>query len=111
MSRGAGRGNVVIDNVVPVSGTIAVSNLPVTQPVSVTGSVTTAEDNKAIVVYTSGSVDYVCKAVIGSALTSSVWQVRKIDRTTGVVITWADGNATYDNVATSLAIVAALSYS
>ena len=101
MSRGAGRGNVAIDSL----PTITVGNFPATQ------TVTATEDNKAIVIYTSGLVNYVCKAAMGSALASAVWQVRKIDSTTGIVMTWADGNANYDNVATSLAVVAALSYS
>lgn len=56
----------------------------------------------------SGSVTYVAKAAVGSAQGSAVWQVQKIDETTGTVITWADGNAEFDNVATDLT---ALTYS
>lgn len=55
-----------------------------------------------------GLVTYVAKAVIGSSQASAVWQAKKIDETTGVVITWADGNSDFDNVATDLT---ALTYS
>jgi hypothetical protein len=62
----------------------------------------------AVKVTVSGSVTYVAKAAIGSAQSAAVWQCQKIDETTGTVITWADGNANFDNVATDLT---ALSYS
>lgn len=47
---------------------------------------------------TSGSVTYVGKAAIGSSSASSVWQIKKIDETSGTVITWADGNSSFDNI-------------
>ena len=94
MSRGAGRGNVEIDGIVPVSGTVAVS-----------------EDNDALVLYEDGTDLYVCKAPVGTAVASAVWQIKKIATSSGVVITWAGGNANYDQAATSLAIVKAYSYS
>ncbi len=56
----------------------------------------------------SGLVTYVAKAAPGSAQASAAWSAKKIDTTTGVVITWADGNNNYDNVATNLT---ALTYS
>jgi len=40
--------------------------------------------------------------------TTAAWQARKIDTSSGVVITWADGDANFDNVATDLT---SLSYS
>lgn len=46
-------------------------------------------------------VTYVGKATIGSSASSAVWQIKKIDETgtpITMVITWADGNATFDNV-------------
>ena len=55
-----------------------------------------------------GAVTYVAIAAPGTAQATAKWQVQKIDTTTGVVITWADGNANFDNVATDLT---ALSYS
>lgn len=56
----------------------------------------------------SGTSTYVAKAPIASAQASAIWQAKKIDTTSGVVITWADGNASFDNVATDLT---ALTYS
>jgi hypothetical protein len=50
----------------------------------------------------SGSITYVAKAQVGSAQASAVWQCQKIDETSGTVITWADSNANFDNVATDL---------
>jgi len=46
----------------------------------------------------SATVTYIGKAATGSATSTSVWQVQKIDTTTGTVITWADGNGNFDNV-------------
>lgn len=47
---------------------------------------------------TTASVTYVGKARPGSVTSSAVWQVKKIDQTSGVVITWADGNTLFDNI-------------
>jgi len=49
-----------------------------------------------------GSVTYVAKAPAGTLQSEAKWKVKKIDETTGIVITWADGNELYDNVATDL---------
>jgi len=64
----------------------------------------TREDkvNFATKVTVSGNVTYVAKGPLGASQASAVWQAKKIDETTGVVITWADGNDKYDNVATNL---------
>lgn len=47
--------------------------------------------------YTTTNVTYVGKAAIGSASSSAVWQIQKIDETTGMSITWAD-NAGFTQV-------------
>lgn len=50
---------------------------------------------------TTANVTYIGKAVLtGSAIatSSAVWQVQKVDETTGTVVTWADGNNKYDNI-------------
>jgi hypothetical protein len=78
---------------------------------TITNPVTAIDSNQAVVVYIDGSVNYICKAVVGTAVATAAWQIKKIDATAGVVIKWCDGNANYDNVATSLAVVKALSYS
>ena len=44
------------------------------------------------------NVTYVGKAAIGAATSGAVWQVKKIDATSGTVITWADTNDDYDNI-------------
>jgi len=43
------------------------------------------------------NITYVGKAQIGSATSDSVWQIRKIDETSGTVITWADGDDGFNN--------------
>lgn len=47
---------------------------------------------------TSGAITYVGKAAIGSSSASALWQIKKIDETSGTVITWADGNSNFDNI-------------
>ena len=51
---------------------------------------------------TVGSVDYVAEADTGTATSAALWRVKKVDSTSGIIITWADGNANFDNVATDL---------
>ncbi len=49
---------------------------------------------------TVGSVDYIGEASIGAVTSSATWRVKKVDSTTGVVITWAGGgvfNQVWDN--------------
>ena len=56
----------------------------------------------ALKMTTVGSVDYVGEAAVGTATSSALWRAKKVDSTTGILITWADGNANFDNVATDL---------
>lgn len=65
-------------------------------------------DNLATKITESGSITYIAFAAPGSSESSSVWQCKKIDETTGTVITYADGDADFDNSATDLT---ALTYS
>lgn len=51
---------------------------------------------------TSGSVKYIAIAKPGTAQSEAKWQCKKLDTTSGLVITWADGNADFDNTADSL---------
>lgn len=46
----------------------------------------------------SATVTYIGKAATGSATSSGVWQIQKIDESSGTVITWADGDANFNNV-------------
>ena len=61
--------------------------------------------------FTTTNVTYIGKAAIGSAVGSAVWQIQKIDETTGMVITWADGDSNFDNVWGAAGAVAGLTYS
>lgn len=54
--------------------------------------------DQAVRVETSGLITYVGLADPGSGTDDPVWKIRKIDETSGTVITWADGNTKFDNV-------------
>ena len=56
----------------------------------------------------SATVTYIGNAATGTATSAATWQVKKIDDSSGTVITWADGNANFDNIFDNRA---ALSYS
>jgi hypothetical protein len=43
-------------------------------------------------------ITYVGEAVAGSSTSGPVWLIKKIDETSGISITYADGNTNYDNV-------------
>ncbi|MCB1711298.1 MAG: hypothetical protein KDH96_02095, partial [Candidatus Riesia sp.] len=47
---------------------------------------------------TASPILYIGKAPVGSATSSAVWQIAKLDTTSGLVKTWADGNSNFDNV-------------
>jgi hypothetical protein len=91
----------------PSSMDVNVLNFPASQ--AVTGPLTDAELRntpvpvsmspltQAVKLATSGNYTYVGKAAIGSLGSASVWQIQRIDQTSGLVIEWADGNANFDN--------------
>jgi hypothetical protein len=54
--------------------------------------------NKALRLAESGNYTYIGKAEIGASPSSAVWQIKRIDETSGLVISWADGDDIYDNV-------------
>lgn len=41
---------------------------------------------------------YVGKAPTGTLTSQSLWQILKLDETTGLVLTYADGDGNFDNV-------------
>lgn len=47
---------------------------------------------------TTANVTYVGRARIGENTAHAVWQIHKINQASGMIITWADGNAEFDNV-------------
>lgn len=50
----------------------------------------------------SSGYTYICKAPPGTAQSTALWRCKRIDQTVSgtTVITWADGNINFDNVAT-----------
>lgn len=49
-----------------------------------------------------GAITYIAKAAPGTAQSEAKWQAMKIDESSGMVLTYADGNPNFDNVATDL---------
>lgn len=56
----------------------------------------------AMKVTVDGTTTYLALAKPGTSQSSASWQVRKIDNSSGTVITWCDGDTLFNNVATSL---------
>ena len=44
------------------------------------------------------NIEYVGFASIGSSTSDAVWQIMKVDSTSGTVITWADSDDKHDNI-------------
>lgn len=87
---GGGNGTPYVDEngnltyVETVNGTIPVATVTLTYK-------TLLDD------YTTTNVTYVGKAAIGSATSAAVWQIQKIDESSGLVITWG-GTGAFDQV-------------
>ena len=47
---------------------------------------------------TAGNYTYIGKALPGSATASAVWQIKRIDATTGTVIQWSSGTKAFDKI-------------
>ncbi len=73
------------------------------QPFKFTDSV-----NYAIKITESGTDTYIAYANPGTAEATAAWKVMKLDSSSGMVITWADGDTKFNNIATDLT---ALDYS
>lgn len=65
-------------------------------------------DSMAIKVTVDGTTTYAGFAAPGTAQSTAKWQALKIDSSSGTIVTYADGNSNFDNVATDLT---SLSYS
>lgn len=46
----------------------------------------------------TASVTYIGKAAVGSSGASAVWQIQKMDESSGLVITFADGDSSFNNI-------------
>lgn len=62
----------------------------------------TNADNLAYKITVDGSITYIATAAPGTDQASDKWKCMKIDETSGVIITYADGDAGFNNVATDL---------
>lgn len=51
----------------------------------------------ALRIITVGAIDYIGEAAIGSLGSQAVWRIKRIDGTSGIVITWA-GAGSFDQV-------------
>jgi hypothetical protein len=47
---------------------------------------------------TTPNMIYIGMAEIGSLPSVAVWQIKRVDETTGLIITWADGDDAFDNI-------------
>lgn len=47
---------------------------------------------------TTANTTYIGKAAIGSATSGAVWQIAKLDTSSGMVKTWADGDSLFNNI-------------
>lgn len=63
------------------------------EDVNSTGAVRLIED---------GNYTYIATASAGTPLSSPNWRCRRIDKTNGMYIQWADGDTLFDNIATDL---------
>lgn len=57
-------------------------------------------DNYAVALddTSTANVTYVGYAAIGASQGAAAWRIKRIDETSGMVITWADSNSSFDNV-------------
>ena len=76
--------------------------------VRVSGAALFSDGALATKITVSGAITYIGEAAPGTAQATAAWRCQKIDTSSGTVITLADGNSNFDNVATDLT---ALSYS
>lgn len=75
--------------------TIKVTN---TDGTSIYNGIANPTDYATRVDEVSATLSYIGKAPVGSATSSAVWQIAKLDTTSGMIKTWADGDALFNNV-------------
>jgi len=61
------------------------------------------DENFDIRTFTAGVLTYVGKAPRGSATSDAYWQIKRVDQTSDIVITYADGTDKFDKVWDDLA--------
>jgi len=62
------------------------------------GVISAIEGEYTIRLVESGDTIYVGKAQIGSATSNNVWRIKKLNTASGLIVTWADGDANFDNI-------------
>ncbi len=65
------------------------------------GNVVNLDQDLALNVQTDSvdsNIQYIGKAAIGSATSAAVWQIARIDSTTGQIMTWAGGSDSFTNI-------------
>lgn len=84
----------------------AINENEITHPLTVDshGNLKIVDTPMAKKITAVGSITYIASATPGTAQATAAWQVQKVDESVAgtTVITWADGNANFDNVATDL---------
>ena len=67
----------------------------------VEGTVTANSPTEAVIIddVTTANTVYICKAPIGTLTNTASWQIAKLDTSSGLIKTWADGNSLFDNIA------------
>ena len=78
---------------VPVSGTFWQATQPVSGTVTADASVYLTRLDEA-----SATITYVGLAVAGSATSSAVWRIKRLDSTSGLVVLYADGDTNFNNI-------------
>lgn len=81
---------------------------PITKELLVQATLNDNSTQYALKLTEVGDVSYIAQADPGTTQASATWRAKKLDQTSGLVITWADGDTNFDNVATDLT---ALTYS
>lgn len=80
-------------------GTTSESLVTAVNPLPVTGSITPVATQYALKLdQASATITYVGEAPTGGNGASAIWRIKRLDETSGLVITWADGNANFDNI-------------
>lgn len=75
------------------------SELNTPQPVTIVGTVDTASPiYKVSLDEASATITYVGEADPGTAASASAWRIKRLDSTSGLLITWADGDSNFDKV-------------
>jgi hypothetical protein len=79
--------------------------------ISETNPMPIKDSDLSLQIYINGNDMYICKAVPGSTLNSPVWRIKKYNTVSDISGRYANGVATFNNLATDLVTVQALSYS